>query len=97
MQAVFFSVEATGEIPPHRHQAQWGVVLEGEMELTVDGITRRCGRGDSYYIPAGAVHAARILSPMKALEIFDEPIRYAVKPKTIQNTEGRIKSRVRFL
>lgn len=90
MQAVFFSVEGTGEIPPHAHQAQWGVVLEGEMELTVEGVTRRCGRGDSYYIPAGAVHAVRILSPLKALDVFDEPNRYDVKQKTedrSQNTE----------
>jgi quercetin dioxygenase-like cupin family protein len=83
MQAVFFSVEATGEIPPHAHQAQWGVVLEGEMELTVDGITRRCGRGDSYFIPAGAVHAVRILSPLKALDVFDEPNRYGVKKSPV--------------
>jgi quercetin dioxygenase-like cupin family protein len=82
MQAVFFNVEAAGAIPPHAHQAQWGVVLEGEMELTVDGVTRRCSRGDSYYIPAGAVHAVRILSPMKALDVFDEPSRYAVKKET---------------
>jgi quercetin dioxygenase-like cupin family protein len=83
MQAVFFSVETTGEIPPHAHQAQWGVVLEGEMELTVDGVTRRCRRGESYYIPAGAVHAVRILSPMKALDVFDEPARYTIKKSTV--------------
>ncbi|MBI5582613.1 MAG: cupin domain-containing protein [Deltaproteobacteria bacterium] len=79
MQAVFFSVEGTGEIPPHAHQAQWGVVLEGEMELTVEGRVRRYNRGDSYYIPAGATHSIRILSPLKALEIFDEPNRYRTK------------------
>jgi quercetin dioxygenase-like cupin family protein len=82
MQAVFFSVDSTAEIPPHAHQAQWGVVLDGEMELTVDGLTRRCGRGDSYYIPSGAVHAVRILSPLKALDVFDEPARYAVKKES---------------
>ena len=37
MQAVFFSVETTGEIAPHAHQAQWGVVLEGELLMTVGG------------------------------------------------------------
>jgi quercetin dioxygenase-like cupin family protein len=83
MQAVFFSVESTGEIPPHAHQAQWGVILEGEMELTVDGVTRHCGRGDAYYIPAGVVHAIRILSPMKALDIFDEPARYTIKKSNV--------------
>jgi quercetin dioxygenase-like cupin family protein len=79
MQAVFFSVEAGGEISPHAHQAQWGVVLEGEMELTVDGQTRRYGRGDSYFIAAGAVHSIRMLTPLKVLDVFDEPDRYTVK------------------
>ena len=39
LQAVFFSVETPAEIAPHQHQAQWGVVLEGELLMTVDGVT----------------------------------------------------------
>lgn len=79
MQAVFFSLEGTGEIPPHSHQAQWGVILEGEADMTIDGVTRRYRRGDAYYIPAGSVHAIKILGPMKALDFFDEPERYRPK------------------
>jgi quercetin dioxygenase-like cupin family protein len=80
MQAVFFSVETATEIPPHQHQAQWGVVLEGEMAMTVDGVTKRFEKGDSYFIPAGVTHSIRILSPMKALDFFDESARYRPKP-----------------
>ncbi len=80
-QAVFFSVETTGEIPPHQHQAQWGVVLEGEMQMTVDGVSQRYKKGDSYFIPAGVTHSIQILSPLKALDFFDEPARY--RPKNI--------------
>ena len=80
LQAVFFSVETTAEIAPHQHQAQWGVVLEGEMLMTVGGVTQKYGRGDSYFIPAGVTHSVKILSPMKALDLFDEPARY--RPKT---------------
>jgi quercetin dioxygenase-like cupin family protein len=80
MQAVFFSAEGPGEIPPHQHKAQWGVLLEGEIELTVEGEKRRLRKGDVYFIPAGAVHAVRILTPMKALDVFDEPDRY--RPQT---------------
>jgi len=79
LQAVFFSVETTGEIAPHQHQAQWGVVLEGEMLMTVDGVTHTYGRGDSYFIPAGVTHSVKILSPLKALDLFDEPARYRPK------------------
>jgi quercetin dioxygenase-like cupin family protein len=80
MQAVFFALEGTGEIPPHSHQAQWGVILEGEAEMTIGGETRIFRRGDSYFIPAGVVHSIRILSPLKALDFFDEAQRYKPKP-----------------
>ncbi len=80
MQAVFFTTDGPGEIPVHHHQAQWGVMLEGEVELTVGGKTQTIRRGDSYYIPTGAIHSIHVLSPMKALDFFDEPSRY--KPKT---------------
>ena len=79
MQAVFFTIEGSGEIPPHHHQAQWGVMLEGEAELTVEGKKQILRRGDSYFIPAGSVHSIRILSPMKALDFFNEPGRYQTK------------------
>ncbi len=79
MQAVFFTTEGPGEIPAHQHQAQWGVMLEGEAELTIDGSKQTLRRGDAYFIPAGAVHSIRILSPMKALDFFNEPSRYKAK------------------
>jgi quercetin dioxygenase-like cupin family protein len=79
MQAVFFTTEGPGEIPPHHHQAQWGVMLEGEAELTVDGKMEIIRQGDSYFIPADSIHSIRILSPMKALDFFNEPSRYKVK------------------
>ena len=78
-QAVFFEIEPIGEIPPHSHSDQWGVVLEGEMELTIGGETRRYGVGDSYHIPAGVRHSARFLSHFKALDFFNEPDRYRRK------------------
>jgi quercetin dioxygenase-like cupin family protein len=79
MQAVFFTVEGPAEIPAHHHQAQWGVILEGEVEMTIDGQTTTLRRGDSYTIPTGVVHSARVPSSMRALDFFNEAQRY--KPK----------------
>ncbi len=80
MQVVFFTIENKAEIPPHHHQAQWGVLLEGEVLLTIEGQARRCSPGDSYYIPAGAVHSIQVLSaPVKALDVFNDPNRYQTK------------------
>ncbi|MCG8406882.1 MAG: cupin domain-containing protein [Phycisphaerales bacterium] len=78
-QMVFFDIEPIGEIAPHSHGEQWGVVIQGEMELTIDGQTRRYGPGDTYHIPAGAVHGANFLSHFQAIDFFADVDRY--KPK----------------
>lgn len=76
-QVVFFDIEAVGEVPPHSHGEQWGVVVEGEMELTIgDAPPRRCGPGDTYHIPAGVVHGARFLSHFRAIDVFADRDRY---------------------
>lgn len=78
-QVVFFQVFQEVEIPPHSHKGQWGIVLEGELEMTVGGETRKYRTGDSYYIPAGVVHSARVPAGCKAIDFFEEPDRYKIK------------------
>ena len=79
-QLVFFEIDAVGEVEPHAHGAQWGVVLDGTMELTIGRETRRYTRGDTYYIPAGEVHSARFETRTRVIDFFAEPRRYEVKP-----------------
>ena len=78
-QVVFFDIDPIGEIPPHSHAEQWGIVVEGEVELTIGGETRRYHPGDSYYIPAGVVHSASFLSHVRAIDVFAESERYKTK------------------
>jgi quercetin dioxygenase-like cupin family protein len=78
-QIVFFDLEPIGRIPPHSHGAQWGIVVTGEIELRIGASTRVVRKGDSYYIPAGVEHEARILIPSQVIDIFDDPDRYQVK------------------
>lgn len=75
-QTVFFDIDPIGEIPPHSHGAQWGVMVEGEMELTIDGETTRYGAGDSYFIPAGTIHSARFLTRVRVIDVFADRDRY---------------------
>lgn len=81
-QLVFFDIDPVGEIPPHSHGAQWGVVLEGEMELVVDGAKKTFRKGETYFIPAGAVHSATFCTHFRALDLFAEPNRYRPKGNT---------------
>lgn len=78
-QIVFFDIEPTGALPPHSHAAQFGIVIEGEMSLTIAGKTTRCKKGDSYFIPEGIEHQAEFHSRFRALDFFAEPARYKTK------------------
>jgi quercetin dioxygenase-like cupin family protein len=46
------------------------------MELTVAGVPRVLRRGDSYFIPAGVRHAARIRRGYSDVTLFDQRDRY---------------------
>jgi len=53
-QLVFFEFEADVKVPEHRHgYPQWGIVIDGEMELTIDGKPLMCEKDSEYLIPAG--------------------------------------------
>jgi quercetin dioxygenase-like cupin family protein len=58
----------------HPHE-QMGILLEGQLEFTVGGVTRLLGPGDMWRIPGGVVHSVRALSlPALAIDVF-HPIR----------------------
>jgi len=78
-QVVFFEIEAGTRIPPHSHCAQWGIVVEGKISLTIGGKTRVYGKGDRYFIKAGELHGATFPSKVNVIDVFDDPARY--KPK----------------
>jgi len=81
-QVLFMEFSSDAEVPEHSHAAQWGVVLDGEMKITMDGNTYTLHKGDTYFIPKEAIHSAKIKSGYKDLTVFDQPDRYAVKDKT---------------
>ena len=78
-QFVFMSFEKDAEVPEHAHEGQWGVVLDGEIELIIDGKKNIFKKGDTYYIPKGVKHSARIRRGYKDLTLFDQKDRYKVK------------------
>lgn len=78
-QLVFFEIDAVGEVPAHSHGAQWGIVVEGEMDLTIDGETKTYKKGDSYTIPKGIVHSATFIKKTWVIDFFEDKDRYGVK------------------
>ena len=51
----------------HAEHEEWIGVVEGEIELTMDGVTRQLRAGQEAVIPAGAVHSWRNPSPDRVL------------------------------
>lgn len=78
-QIVFFDIEPIGKVTEHSHKAQWGIVIEGEMELTIGGTTKTYKKGDSYHIPDSVVHSAMFKSRTLVLDFFADRDRYKAK------------------
>jgi len=52
-QIIFMEFENDVDLPEHSHAAQVGFILEGKIELTINGKKDTYGKGDRYYIPEG--------------------------------------------
>ncbi len=68
-------IEAGAQVPMHSHpHEQAGMVLEGEFDFTIGGVTTRVKRGETYIIPGGVEHSVQANDrPSRALDIFSPP------------------------
>lgn len=79
-QIVFFLFEAEMNLPEHSHRyPQWGMVIEGKMELKIEEQPRICQKGDEYLIPAQAKHSAKFLDRTRVMDFFSEKTRFKSK------------------
>ena len=78
-QILFMQFEEDIELPEHSHESQWGIVLDGKIDLTVDGVVKTYSKGDRYFIPAGVKHSAKIHAGYADITFFNEKDRYKTK------------------
>ena len=78
-QVISMSFEKDVEVPEHSHEAQWGIVIDGEIELTINGNKQIYRKGDTYFIPKNIPHSARIKAGYKDLTLFNQRDRYKSK------------------
>ncbi len=78
-QILFMEFAKDVELPEHAHAAQIGIVLEGKIDLIIDGENHTFQKGDRYYIPAGVKHSGKIYAGYADITFFDEPKRYKAK------------------
>jgi quercetin dioxygenase-like cupin family protein len=78
-QTLYMQFDETVKLPEHQHADQIGFVLEGKIEMTIDGIKYCFVKGDRYHIPAGVKHSAIIYAGYVDITVFMEPHRYKIK------------------
>ena len=78
-QVIFMRFNNDVEVPEHSHAAQWGVVLDGEIEMTINNIENTFKKGDTYFIPKDVPHSAKIKAGYKDLTVFNQKDRYKAK------------------
>ena len=78
-QILFMEFDNDTEVAEHSHEAQWGVVLDGEIELNINNKKHLFRKGDTYYIPKDVVHSAKIKKGYKDVTLFDQKDRYNIK------------------
>ncbi len=75
MTIVHWDIEAGAELPEHAHpHEQVSNLLEGEFEMTVNGMETRLTEGSVAVIPSNAVHSGRAITACRFIDIF-QPVR----------------------
>jgi quercetin dioxygenase-like cupin family protein len=78
-QIIFMEFSQDVELPEHAHAGQWGMVLEGRIDLVIGGVELSFIKGDHYYIPMGVAHSGKIYAGYADITFFDQKDRYGVK------------------
>lgn len=78
-QIVFWEFSEDVEFPEHAHEAQWGVVINGKIDIMMEGELRTYTKGDCYYIPPGVKHSGRIYAGYADVTFFAQKDRYKTK------------------
>ncbi len=72
---VEFRLAAGHDLPSHSHpHEQTGYLVSGRISLRIGGEAYEARPGDSWTIPSGVEHGARILEDSIAVEVFS-PVR----------------------
>ena len=71
MTFAYWNIEAGAGVPEHTHPHEQVVnVMNGEFELTVDGVTQKLGPGSVVVLPPHAVHSGAAITDSFILDVF---------------------------
>lgn len=71
----FIEVEAGRTVPEHKHvHEQVAFVLEGQFELTINGVPHVLDNGQYAVIPSNTLHSGRAITNCRLIDVFS-PVR----------------------
>lgn len=79
MSFAHYDITAGSSIHEHHHPNEevWSVI-EGQLEVTIDGVTQVAGQGSVAIVPANVPHSVRALSHGKAI-VANHPVRHDLR------------------
>ena len=78
-QVIFMEFERDVDLPEHSHESQWELVVNGKVDVWIDEKLHSCKKGDSFYIPSGVKHYAKVYAGYACVVFFNEKERYKKK------------------
>jgi mannose-6-phosphate isomerase-like protein (cupin superfamily) len=78
-QVLFMEAHVDVIVPEHSHGDQWGIVVDGRIDLTIGHDAHTFTSGDSYFIPKGTSHQAHIHAGFRAIDVFADRDRYRAR------------------
>lgn len=75
MTFAYWWIEAGAVLPDHSHHHEQVVnLIEGELELSLDGEVRKLSPGQVVIIPPNAAHSGKAVTPCRVIDVF-HPVR----------------------
>lgn len=75
-QILFMHFKKDTILHEHAHEAQWGMVVDGRITITIAGVTKTYCKGDHYHIPSGVKHSGVIHGGYADISFFNQRDRY---------------------
>ena len=78
-QVIFMEFEKDVELPEHSHESQWEIVIEGKVDLVIEGVKQTYRKGDRFFISKEKKHSAKVYAGYASIVFFNQKERYIKK------------------
>jgi quercetin dioxygenase-like cupin family protein len=78
MTFAYYAIAPGADVHRHQHDGEevWHVI-DGKLEISLDGVTRSVGAGEAVVVPGGQPHSVRALDSSRVI-VVDHPVRMSV-------------------